>query len=160
MQAAEGAFVFLAPEKLHPHDKPLTYWVSEILSKQQEQDKCAVRSGHLSSRLATPDVSGIHRCGISVRKTVPVGNSPFDLAVRPDGTRVYVANWGFSGNSVSVINTATNAVITTVPVRAYHVHLAVTPDGRFLRLDRECKRGPEYSRHSSKSGGTKFLVRG
>ena len=42
--------------------------------------------------------------------TVPVGINPFGIAVNPAGTFVYVTNSG--DNSVSVIKTADNSVIT------------------------------------------------
>jgi len=55
-----------------------------------------------------------------------VGSVPFGVAVTPDGSRVYVAN--LMGNTVSVINAATNAV-TAVPVGLNPTAAAVTPDG-------------------------------
>jgi len=45
---------------------------------------------------------------------VNVGAGPFGVAINPRGTRVYVGN--ALSASVSVIDTATNAVITTVPI--------------------------------------------
>ena len=39
---------------------------------------------------------------------------PLGIAIAPDGTRAYVAN--LLSNDVSVIDTATNTVIDTVPV--------------------------------------------
>ncbi len=41
----------------------------------------------------------------------------------------YVAN--FSSNNVSVIDTATNTVVATVPVGTNPVGVAITPDGAF-----------------------------
>jgi YVTN family beta-propeller protein len=43
----------------------------------------------------------------------PVGNSPTSVAVSPDGSKVYVS----AGSTVTVIDTATNTVIATVPVK-------------------------------------------
>jgi YVTN family beta-propeller protein len=43
-----------------------------------------------------------------------VGNNLDGVAVTPDGSRVYIANQ--SSNNVSVIDTTTNTVTTTVPV--------------------------------------------
>jgi YVTN family beta-propeller protein len=45
---------------------------------------------------------------------IDVGNEPQGVAVTPDGSKVYVAN--SDSATVSVINTATNAVIATIPV--------------------------------------------
>jgi YVTN family beta-propeller protein len=50
------------------------------------------------------------------------------VAVTPDGSKVYVAN--FNDNTVSVIATATNMVIgSPIPVGLRPVGVAVTPDG-------------------------------
>jgi YVTN family beta-propeller protein len=49
------------------------------------------------------------------------------VAVTPDGSKVYVTN--LSGNTVSVIDTVTNTVVTTIPVGSAPFGVAVTPDG-------------------------------
>ena len=54
-----------------------------------------------------------------------VGNFPLGVAVDPDGKKVYVTNLGSS--DVSVIDTATNTVITTVHVEKRPAGVAVTP---------------------------------
>jgi len=88
---------------------------------------------------------------------IPVGLFPFGVAVTPDGDRhagkdekeaqhgeaerdrhrrageheggkVYVANR--DNDNVSVIATATNTVIATIPVGSFPLGVAVTPDGR------------------------------
>ena len=46
--------------------------------------------------------------------TIPVGSLPWGVAVTPDGSKVYVAN--FNDNTVSAIATATNTVVSTIPV--------------------------------------------
>jgi YVTN family beta-propeller protein len=59
---------------------------------------------------------------------VGVGSSSYGVAVSPDRTRVYVTNrWDYT---VSVINTATNKVIATVPVGDYPYGVSVSPDGK------------------------------
>ena len=66
--------------------------------------------------------------------TITVGYEPFSLAVSPDGKKVYVVNTSNSsgpGNTVSVINTATNLVVATVTVGSEPVAVAVTPDSKF-----------------------------
>ncbi|MEX0999592.1 MAG: hypothetical protein WD000_06500 [Thermodesulfobacteriota bacterium] len=45
-----------------------------------------------------------------VGSPIPGGNSPFGVAITPDGTRAYVTN--FNSNNVSVINTATKPIWT------------------------------------------------
>jgi YVTN family beta-propeller protein len=53
-----------------------------------------------------------------VGNQIPVGAAPNGIAMRPDGKYVYVAN--SAGNSVSVIETAHNAAIATIPVQGPH----------------------------------------
>ena len=49
---------------------------------------------------------------------IPVGTLPLGVAVTPDGSTVYVANFGDGSvnGTVSVIATATNTVTATIPV--------------------------------------------
>ena len=61
--------------------------------------------------------------------TVPVGGAPRGVAVSPDGAYAYVANYG--SNSVSVISTASNAVVATIPVGGGPWSVAVSPDGAY-----------------------------
>ena len=49
-----------------------------------------------------------------VTATITVGTGPRGVAVSPDGTKAYVANG--SADTVSVINTTTNAVDATITV--------------------------------------------
>ena len=81
-------------------------------------------------------VSVIETAHDTVIATIPVGSTdpnaggsyPQGVAVSPDGSKVYVAN-SFLANSVSVISTATNTVIATIPVGSGPEGLAVTADG-------------------------------
>jgi len=52
------------------------------------------------------------------------------VAVSPDGSRLYASTYG--SNSVKVVNTATNTVLTTVPVVNLPLGVAVSPDGQFV----------------------------
>ena len=68
----------------------------------------------------------------TVIATVPLGNSPYGVAVNPDGIRIYVTNSYFGNNgTVSVIDASTNTVITNVPLENYHstYGVAVNPAG-------------------------------
>jgi YVTN family beta-propeller protein len=61
--------------------------------------------------------------------SIPVGSSPRGLALSPDGDRLYVTNQ--LGDSVSVIDTATDAVIATWPLATAPTPegIAASPDG-------------------------------
>ncbi len=60
---------------------------------------------------------------------ITAGSNPTSVAITPNGTKVYVAN--FSSDNISVIDTATNQVTTTIPLAsgALPSHVAITPDG-------------------------------
>lgn len=74
-------------------------------------------------------VSVIDTATFSVIATIPVGSSPADVAVTPNGRFAYVAN--FFGNSVSVISAASNTVVATVPVGTSASGIAINPNGSF-----------------------------
>ena len=65
----------------------------------------------------------------TVIAVIPVAR-PLGLAVTPDGSELYVGNAYL--NAVSVIDTATNTITTTIPVGIYPAGMAVTPDGSKL----------------------------
>ena len=71
-------------------------------------------------------VSVINTANNNVVATIPVGNFPNGLAVNPNGTRIYVVNYG--DGTVSVIDTANNNVVATVPVGFLPQMVAVSPD--------------------------------
>jgi YVTN family beta-propeller protein len=62
---------------------------------------------------------------------ITVGTGPLGVAVTPDGSKVYVtSNFLDRQPNLSVIDTATNAVSTTITGIDRPVGVAVTPDGR------------------------------
>jgi|GEM_PF-4513090 len=74
----------------------------------------------------------------AVTATIPVGALPTLLSITPDGSRVYVANQG--DRTISVISTATNTVLATIPLGppppppgpgapSGPTEVALTPDG-------------------------------
>jgi YVTN family beta-propeller protein len=58
---------------------------------------------------------------------IDVGDLPRGLQLSPDGKRIYITN--FSGGTLSVVDTITNSVTTTVDVPGYPDAVAVSPDG-------------------------------
>ncbi len=74
------------------------------------------------------NVSGIYTAKNNVTATVNVGDFPAGVAVNPDGTKVYVANW--SSNNVSIIDTETNNVTATMDVGASPEGVTVSSCGK------------------------------
>jgi uncharacterized repeat protein (TIGR01451 family) len=66
----------------------------------------------------------------SIVASIPVGVSPVQVAITPNGNTAYVDN--LIGNSVSVIDTATNTVTDTIPVSGFPDGVTVSPDGSEL----------------------------
>jgi YVTN family beta-propeller protein len=73
-----------------------------------------------------------------------LGNGALQVAITPDGTRLYVTNFGehadvgIPGTTVSVIDTEINAVIATIPgLGPNPTGLAVTPDGKRVYVSNE-----------------------
>jgi YVTN family beta-propeller protein len=82
----------------------------------------------------------------AVVATLPVGNQPYDVAVLPNGAKVYVSNSSVSNppqGNVSVIDTATDTVTTIATGQLAQSSfqaspgLAVSPDGTRLYLSEE-----------------------
>ena len=59
----------------------------------------------------------------SLVKKIKVGSKPIQMAVGPDGSEVYIANTG--DNTISVIDTKTNEVTKTIPLRHKPVALLI-----------------------------------
>ncbi len=67
----------------------------------------------------------------SLVDTIPVGSGPSGIAIAPSGNYAYVTNW--NNNTVSVINTSTNAVIKTISagIGFNPYGIAITPNGNY-----------------------------
>jgi len=81
-------------------------------------------------------ISVINTSSKLVIGTISVGQDPASLTISPDGSRVYSSNSGFGYyggasdlSTVSVINTANNTVIATIPVGVWAQGISITPDG-------------------------------
>ncbi len=71
-------------------------------------------------------VSVIDTLTNKVIDTITVGQSPWGVAITPDGKRAYVAS---SSGTISVIDTGTNDVIHTIAESDGPLGVAITPDG-------------------------------
>jgi YVTN family beta-propeller protein len=61
---------------------------------------------------------------------MPEGAKPMGVQLSPDGQRLYVANG--RGGTVSLVNLATDSVVTSTKVGTRPWGIALTPDGRKL----------------------------
>jgi YVTN family beta-propeller protein len=57
---------------------------------------------------------------------ITVGSNPSGVAVTPDGTKTYVAN--YNSNNISVIDNLTNTILATITVGTSPISVAITPD--------------------------------
>ena len=64
---------------------------------------------------------------------IGTGNTPIGIDITPDGSKVYVSNQ--TSNSVSVISTATQTVISTIPGLSGPTGIAVSPDNTNVFID-------------------------
>jgi hypothetical protein len=68
----------------------------------------------------------------TVVSTVTVGTQPKGVAASPDGARVYTADYGsglYGSGSVSIIDTATDTLLTTLTNVDAPIAISITPDG-------------------------------
>ncbi len=105
-------------------------------------------------------VSVIDAATNAIAATIPVGERPVAVAVRPDGALAYVANWG--SRDLSVIDTATNTVIWTFAIpytdqdpgpwapRVFPGTIAMSPDGTVAYVTGSYYYGSPHD-HRSKS---------
>ena len=80
-----------------------------------------------SNRVAVIDASTRR-----VSKHIPVGDDPSHLELSHDGTRLYVANGG--SNDVTIVDTATDQVVTTASTGKRPLLPCVAPDGKSVAV--------------------------
>jgi YVTN family beta-propeller protein len=91
-----------------------------------------VQSSQVSQITNSVSIIAINSDGtLTLKATIPVGDSPLGVAVSPDGSKIYVANTkgkeipnGVAVGTVSVIDTATETVTATIAVGT-----STTPSG-------------------------------
>ncbi|MBK6698422.1 MAG: beta-propeller fold lactonase family protein [Saprospiraceae bacterium] len=77
--------------------------------------------------LNSDNVSVINTLTNTIIATITVGDGPYGVSVKPDGTSIYVTN--FLSNNVSIINASTNSVVTTIAVGINPGGVSISPDG-------------------------------
>lgn len=80
---------------------------------------------NLSNELAVVDLETK-----SIAKKIPVGDHPYTCVVSPDGTKVYVSNWG--SRSISEIDAEALREMRKMEVGDHPNDLALSPDGKRL----------------------------
>lgn len=92
---------------------------------------------YVGSRGLESVISVIETASNTVKKKIQLSTPPafqstwpWGVAINPSGTKVYVAN--NLTNTVAVINTATDAVIKTIPVGEQPRWVTITPDGKHV----------------------------
>jgi len=93
--------------------------------------KVDVSDGHYPAVEVTVSHVPISPAEAAVTGTIPVGSTPVAVAFSRDGTRAYVA--ALFGDTVSVIDTATNTVVGTISTGAPSA-VAVSKDGTRLYI--------------------------
>ena len=83
----------------------------------------------LGNYIDTGTVYVIDTATNNITAMVHVGGWPGAVAVNPAGTKLYVADSGFSSTTVPVIDTATNTVSAKVNIRGNSWGVAVNPTG-------------------------------
>jgi YVTN family beta-propeller protein len=62
-----------------------------------------------------------------VGSPIPTGSSPYSIAITPNGQTLYLAN---DGGEITVVNTRTNQVVTSITTPSSLETIAISPDGR------------------------------
>jgi YVTN family beta-propeller protein len=85
----------------------------------------------------------------TIKARIPVNNFPWGEVLSPDGSELWVVTWGT--NSIHVISTVTNQVITEIDSVSQNPHaITITPDGAFAYVACEFSAG---GAHHHETGG-------
>lgn len=98
-----------------------------VLSPDESRLYVALQGNYSPAGVAVIDT---HTNTFVTKITIGSGAFTQEVAISPDGTRVYAVNPLF--NSVSVIDTDLLQVVDTISVGSTPYHLAITPDGSWL----------------------------
>lgn len=83
-----------------------------------------------SAKLTAGAVAVFDTSAMKPLRRIRVEMSPYDLALSPDGSTLYVSNW--SSGSVSVVDTLAERVAGTIAVGSNPNDLELAPDGRLF----------------------------
>jgi YVTN family beta-propeller protein len=120
----------------NPSSRTLLYELQLTGSTAFPQDIAVTPNGrfaYISLLDFSGGTGGVWVVDLKKRTTVTVINTGDPLVhgigITPDGEFVFATNFSAGSNSVSVISTATNTVVATIPAGPQPNEVAVTPDG-------------------------------
>ena len=102
-------------------------WWSGLLSDPKRGLLWAANRG---TSMSPTDVVAFDAQTGALKKRVRGGVSPYELAMTPDGKRLFVSNWG--EKTVSVVDVATLKVVKTISVGFNPNDMVLSPDGRLF----------------------------
>ena len=103
-----------------------TWWAGVLADPKRG----LVYAANRGTSLAPTDVVAFDAKTGAIRSRVRVGVSPYELALTPDGKRLFVSNWG--ERTVGVIDADQMKVIKTIPVGFNPNDMILGPDGRLF----------------------------
>ncbi|MGW3815308.1 hypothetical protein [Streptomyces sp. NPDC005046] len=115
------------PPSGNPREEPIAQ--TEQVLGDLPLERLFARAREKGLRDSSAPAEAVQEAAPEVKK-IPVGVRPHSVAVSPDGTRLYVTNFG--DGSVSVIDPYREAVVATHQVGESPYGVAVSPDGTDL----------------------------
>jgi YVTN family beta-propeller protein/VCBS repeat-containing protein len=134
--AIRGNTLYVASDKLYVIDKTTNQVISSVPGVGSGPVVVSPDGGtaYVGSAYGGQSVYVVNTNTGQVAKTIdfPLGetyNGTWDLAMSPDGSKVYVA---LGDSSVAVIDTTSNEVVSTTPVSFFDGDMELSPDGSLL----------------------------
>jgi YVTN family beta-propeller protein len=122
-----------AGDNIHLIDPATNKVVAEIKGIEVNHGATAAPDGSrfYFSNESTHTLDVVDGTTLQVTKKIPLSGRPNNVAISPDGRRVYVAIVAAPG-AVDVIDTASMARVKTIPTRGGIHNTYVTPDGKYI----------------------------
>jgi YVTN family beta-propeller protein len=134
-----GFRLALAPDRHAPQRSGLHRWLAALLLAGMllvpaaRSPRPAGAAGPFAYLGVLNHILVLDTTSNTVVATIPMAVTPAGVAMKPDGTRVYVGD--NNANTVSVIDTSTNTLLATIPVGADPEGVAVNSVGTRVYVD-------------------------